>query len=123
MSEVSFSDPELGQRLDAMTDEERHHLPFGVIGLDPEGKVHFYSATEARLSGSAPRNFHGLHFFDNVAPCMNNEAVRGQIEQARAAGTLDLEIGHTGDFADPNRFFRIRAVSAARGGVWLAHQR
>lgn len=122
-TQVSFDDPELPARLDAMTDEQLHRLPFGVIGLDQEGKVRFYSDTEARQSGAAPRTFGGMHFFETVAPCMNNEEVRGRIEHALSEGNLDLEIGHTGDFSDPHRFLRIRAMSCQKGGLWLAHQR
>lgn len=120
MTELCFEDDDLGPRLDAMGEEARHALPFGVIGLDAAGRVRFYSATEARQSGSAPRNYVGLHFFESVAPCMDTPELRGRIERARAQGRLDLEVGHTGDFSDPTRFFRIRAVAAADGGLWLA---
>lgn len=120
MTELRFDEEDLGRRLDALAEEQLHKLPFGVIALDGEGRVRFYSATEAQQSGSAPRSYLGLHFFESVAPCMDTPELRGRIERARAQGTLDLEVGHTGDFSDPNRFFRVRAVAAADGGLWLA---
>lgn len=120
---ASFSDDDLPQRLDAMSDAERDALSFGVIGLDDQGKVEFYSRMEREQSGLGGGKVIGLDFFRSVAPCMNNDDVRGAIESALRAGVLDLEIGHTGDFADRNRFFRIRAMNRAAGGLWLAHDR
>ena len=122
-TQTSFHAQDLAQQLDTMTDEERHELPFGVIGLDAGGHVWFYSRTEGRLSGAGPTTFEGVHFFEAVAPCMNHDGVRGRIEHATVRGTLDVEIGHTGDFADASRFFRIRAMSARNGGIWLAQLR
>lgn len=123
MSQLDFDSDDLAQRLEQLSDEERHRQPFGVIGLSADGKVRFYSETESRNSGRGAEPTLGMYFFRHVAPCMNTHAVRGRIEAALAAGTLDLEIGHTGDFADPTRFIRLRAMSAADGGMWLALQR
>lgn len=120
---AAFDDDDLALRLDAMTDEERHGLPFGVIGLDREGRVRFYSRTEAAQSGYGSRPIHGLEFFLQVAPCMNTPEVRGRMQRGLDSGQLDLELGHTGDFADARRLLRIRAMSAAGGGLWLAHFR
>jgi hypothetical protein len=46
-----------------------------------------------------------------------------RIEEALAAGELHIEIGHAGDFSDRMRFIRVRAMSAADGGIWLALRR
>lgn len=118
-----FDDDDLAVRLDAMNDEDRHALPFGVIGLDPAGRVRFYSRTEAAQSGYGDRPVLGLDFFVQVAPCFDTDEFRQRIRRELASGRLDIEIGHTGDFADPHRFLRIRAMSAADGGLWLAHER
>jgi hypothetical protein len=32
---------------------------------------------------------------------------------------VDIEIGWTGDFDDPERDIRIRVMSASDGGLWL----
>ena len=97
----------------------RSALPFGVVRLDALGTVLLFSATEARLSGFNRRPAVGLSFFEQVAPCMNTPTMKGLIEQAWRDGTLDLEVGWVGDFADPDREYRIRAVSADDGGIWL----
>ena len=53
-------------------------LPFGVIRLDPEGRVVFYNAAERRFSGYRGMAL-GRSFFGEVAPCMDNDEFRGRI--------------------------------------------
>jgi photoactive yellow protein len=120
---LDFDSHDLAQRLEQLSDQERHSQPFGVIGLSADGKVRFFSETEARSSGRGDEPTLGLYFFRHVAPCMNTHTVRGRIDAALAEGTLDLELGHTGDLTDPTRFIRLRAMSSSDGGVWLALER
>lgn len=47
-------------------------LPFGVIGFTPDAMVTVYNATESRNAGLSPQRVMGKHFFEEVAPCMNN---------------------------------------------------
>ncbi|MFM0055196.1 phosphonate transporter [Paraburkholderia phytofirmans] len=47
-------------------------LPFGVIGFAPDAIVTLYNATESGNAGLSPRRVLGKHFFEEVAPCMNN---------------------------------------------------
>jgi photoactive yellow protein len=120
---IDFDDDALPSVLDRLGPSERHALPFGLIKLDAQGGVSFYSETEARLSGITELPKLGAAFFREIAPCMDTPAFRGRIEQALAQGMLDVEIGHTGDFSDRKRFIRVRAMSSADGGIWLALQR
>jgi photoactive yellow protein len=120
---LHFEADDLPESLERASEAERHALPFGVIKLDASFRVTFYSRTEARQSGYGERPIRNLDFFHDVAPCMDTADYRGRIERARKEGTLDIELGHTGDFADRARFFRVRAMSAADGGIWLAHLR
>jgi photoactive yellow protein len=98
-------------------------LPFGAIRIDAAGVVRFYSAAERRLSASGNRTRTGLHFFSQVAPCMDSPAFRGRIERALATGRLDLEFGWRGDFTDAARGLRVRAMSDSDGGYWIFIQR
>lgn len=64
--------------------------PFGVIGLDPEGIVQFYSAAESRMAGLSAERVVGRHFFTAVAPCMNNFMVAQRFEdEAELDETVD----------------------------------
>nr|WP_269156170.1 phosphonate transporter [Pandoraea apista] len=47
-------------------------LPFGVIGFTSDAIVTTYNATESRNAGLSPQRVLGKHFFEEVAPCMNN---------------------------------------------------
>lgn len=47
-------------------------LPFGVIGFTSDAIVTTYNATESRNTGLSPQRVLGKHFFEEVAPCMNN---------------------------------------------------
>ncbi|MCU0634281.1 MAG: hypothetical protein MUE41_05370 [Gemmatimonadaceae bacterium] len=126
---VSFDDADLGARLDALfplvqaSGTALDELPFGVIRIDAAGRVAFYSATESRQSGLRVHNAVGLDYFTQLAPCMNTPRVRGRIVEAAQHGAVDVEVGHTGDFADPDRFLRVRVLSAAGGGYWHCHLR
>lgn len=120
---INFDDDDLPIRLGELPEDARNELPFGLVGLDADGRVDFYSTVERRQSGWGDRAILGLDFFGTVAPCMDNEQIRGRIERAHRDGTLDVEIGHTGDHSDRTRVFRVRMMSRPDGGFWLAHQR
>jgi len=118
MDDIDFDAPDLADRIEQLSQYDLDHLPFGVILLDREGTVLFYSETEAQLSGYAPRSPLGQNLFE-VSRCMNSDAFRGRIARAAEAGKVDLDIGWHGDFGDPNRDLRIRVQSARSGGVWI----
>jgi len=115
----SFEAPDLARRVEAMNEQQRDALPFGVIRLDAGGVVRIYSRTEAALSGRKRRPTIGLDFFAEVAPCMASPEMRGRVEAAKTRGSVDVEIGWIGDFADAEGEIRIRVMSAADGGLWL----
>ncbi|WP_157267410.1 PAS domain-containing protein [Azohydromonas aeria] len=114
-----YDDPDLARRVEAMAPADIDALPFGALRVDADGQVCFYSRREAQLSGRDLRPTVGLHFFTEIAPCMDTPLVRGRIERALAAGTLDVRLRHVGDFADRSRTLEMRALSAAGGGFWL----
>jgi photoactive yellow protein len=119
MTVVHFSDSDLAQSVEALSDEQRHALPFGVIKLDANGVVTFFSATEAQQSGYKKRPAVGLDFFLNVAPCMGAPEFKGRVEEARRRGEVNIEMGWVGDFDEPHREMVVRIHSASDGGLWL----
>ena len=58
--------------LEAMSEQERDALPYGVVGLDADTIVKSYNATEARMAGLDQASVLGVPFFDAIAQCMNN---------------------------------------------------
>ena len=95
-----FETKNLAEAIEALTAEKIDQLPFGVIGIDPEGIVRVFSKTEASQSGYGSRLALGTFFFIDVAPCMNNNHFKGRIDKARAAGTLNISFTFIGDFED-----------------------
>lgn len=118
-----IDDETLPSRIERLSPEEIDALPFGVVRLDAEGIVTFYSRTEAEQSGFGDRRAIGRDFFTQLAPCLGTPERMRRIEEARHAGTLDISFEQIGDFDDAERDLRVRVVSAEGGGVWVCLQR
>lgn len=118
---VDFDAPDVGARIEQLTHAELDELPFGVIHLDRDGVVLFYSKTEGRQSGYGVLPA-GQDFFA-VAHCLATDGFQGRILRAMEEGPVDLEFGWKGDFSDPKRELRIRVQSSRQGGVWILVER
>ncbi len=118
---IDFNAPDLAARVEGLSQADLDRLPFGVILLDREGTVLFYSETEARQSGYNKRPT-GENFFA-VARCMAGDDFRGRILRAMESGPVDIEFGWSGDFAAPRRDMRMRVQSSRQGGVWILIER
>jgi len=118
---VQFDASNLAEQIEQLSQHELDQLPFGVILLDREGTVMFYSETEARLSGYGQIPL-GQNLFA-ISPCMAANDFRGRIERAMDEGPVDLEFGWAGDFADPDRDLRLRVVSSHNNGIWIFIER
>ena len=98
MSEVvtlAFSQADLCDRIEALTNAELDGLDFGVIGFDAETTVRRYNDFESKCAGLAPSRVLGHPLFTVVAPCMNNFLVAQRFEDAAAAGAaLDVTIDY-----------------------------
>lgn len=126
MAPISLPDYEaadLARQVETLPPELIDELPFGAIRVGADGHVTFFSRTEAQQSGLGTLATTGLDFFRHIAPCMNSPMVRGRIEAALNAGTLDVRLRHVGDFADRGRTVEVRAMSASEGGFWLFNRR
>ena len=119
----SFDTAHLALAVEQLEAAAVHALPFGAVRLDRDGRVLFFSDTEARHSGYGARRPEGLHYFTEVAPCLAHAGFLGRIERARQAGTLDIEFGYIGDFDDADKELHCRVQSAGDGGLWIFTQR
>jgi len=96
-------------------------LPFGVIGMTPDGTVTVYNAAECRLSGLTPANVIGRHFFSAVAPCTNNFMVAHRFE---VEATIDDIIDYVFTLRMQPAKVRLRLLKAAgRSHMFLAVER
>jgi photoactive yellow protein len=121
MTTVNFDAPDLARRIEQLSQAELDELPFGVILLDRDGTVKFYSQTEARQSGYGKLPL-GRNLFE-VSRCLESDDFRGRIMRAMEAGPVDIEFAWVGDFTDPKRDMRVRVQSARQGGVWVMVER
>ncbi len=86
----AFTDAELIGWLETASNEALDDLPFGVIGMTPDGMVVAYNNTEAALAGLTPSRVIGRHFFTSVAPCTNNYMVAQRFdEEAELDAVID----------------------------------
>ena len=88
---VNFDAPDLAAQIEQLSRYELDHLPFGVILLNGEGVVLFYSATEAQQSGYGKIPI-GQNLFE-ISSCMASDDFRGRIMRAMEEGPVDLEFG------------------------------
>jgi len=92
---LSFSSPDLAERLDRCSPEQLDGLDFGVIAFDADTNVQRYNAFESQAAGLSPQRVLGQPLFSNVAPCMNNFMVAQRFEDAQEDGsTLDATIDY-----------------------------
>ena len=118
-----IDDDALPARIERLSTQQIDALPFGVVRLDAEGIVTFYSRTEAEQSGFRDSRAIGRNFFTQLAPCLSTPDRVRRIEEARRAGTLDITFEQIGDFDDAERELHVRVLSASGGGVWVLLER
>lgn len=118
---IDFNAADIAAQAEEASQSDLDALPYGVIKLDRQGVVKFYSETEARLSGTGVMPL-GHNLFD-IAQCANREDLRGRIMGAMENAPADLELAWLGDPSNPKRELRIRVQSARDGGVWMFIER
>lgn len=62
----------LFEDLIAGTRQKLDSYSFGIIGFGADYIVTLYNALESASSGLTPSRVVGKHFFEEIAPCMNN---------------------------------------------------
>lgn len=93
MTALAFDQPDLGQRLAALGDDQLDDATFGIIGFDDATVVRRYNRLESQAAGLPPQSVLGQPLFTSVAPCMNNFMVAQRFEDALADGAgLDATI-------------------------------
>ncbi len=118
---IDFDAPHLAVNIEQLSQDELDHLSFGVILVNREGTVLFYSKTEAKQSGYR-KNPVGRNLFE-ISSCMAGDNFRGRIMRAMEDGPVDLEFGWVGDFLDPKRDLRFRILSSTAKDVWIFVER
>jgi photoactive yellow protein len=110
---------ELGHTVENLDPEAIDACPFGVIRLDPQGRILQYNRYEERLANYKREDVIGKSFFFEVAPCTRVRAFYGRFLDGIARGTLNATFGFVFPFASGAR--RVEVTLYSRGGddVWV----
>ncbi len=84
-STMDFAVDALHAWLDQASDAELDQLPYGVIGMDRDGRACRYNQYEVSQAGFAPDEVIGRKFFEEIARCMDNGMVAGRFARAVAS--------------------------------------
>ncbi len=119
---VRFDAADLVKHIERLSRYQLDNLPFGVILIDREGTIMFYSQTESKKSGYGEIPI-GQNLFA-ISPCMASNDFQGRIKDALDEAPVDLEFGWSGDFDDPTRDLRLRVLSSSdNNGIWIFIER
>lgn len=91
-----------------MQPQQFDDLPFGAIKLDAAGKVLLFSEYEAASARCNAGDAIGRSYFDEVAPCTNDESFRGQLERLVTSGGRDARIDYEFDHPWGRRPVRVQ---------------
>lgn len=110
---IDLAADELQRWLDEASDEELDQLPFGVVGIDREGRVCRYNQFEAKLAQFQPSEVIGRVFFGEIARCMDNAMVAGRLALAvKSNESLDTSIDYVIAFRSAKTRARLRLLHA-----------
>lgn len=75
----------------ALSQAQIDALPFGLIGVDADGRIEQYNAFESNLSRLPKERVIGRNFFTDVAPCTAVKDFQGRFEAFVASGAEKAE--------------------------------
>ena len=92
---MSFVDNNVMSNLGSLSRDVADRAPYGIVKLDPTGKILMYNLWESQLAGITVSAAEGKNFFTEVAPCTNNKLVSGRFKKGIEEGELDEEFNYT----------------------------
>jgi photoactive yellow protein len=108
---MDFHAPDALAALEESTDALLDGLAFGVVAMEPSGRVLAYNLVESQKAGLTPAKVIGQHFFQAVAPCTNNFMVAQRFE---SEPELDAVIDYTFTFRLRPTPVKLRLLRSAR---------
>ena len=110
----------LPERADDMSSEELDRLPYGMIQLDPHGRVLQFNAVESRLAALPQSQQIGRNFFTQVAPCTKVQEFYGRFKEGVAREALDAAFRFHFAFKQSPRDVTVRLFYSRRTRtVWV----
>ena len=105
---------------DSMTADELDQLPYGMIQLDPNGRIMKFNAVESRLASLPQHQQIGKHFFTEVAPCTKVQQFYGRFKEGVLLEELDTSFQFHFAFKQNPRDVTVRLFYSRRTrSVWV----
>ena len=121
---VVFELDDIENVLAKLDPEEIDGLAFGVIQLDEEGKILYYSVAEGRIANREPSQVVGKNFFNEVAPCSKRPEFYGRFLEGVKSGHMDVVFEYIFDYKmNPTRVRVRMKKSETKGEYWLLVRR
>ncbi|MDX2015839.1 MAG: PAS domain-containing protein [Myxococcaceae bacterium] len=98
LPEELLAPPITAGQVPSLSDEELDAVPFGVIGLTPDGVIARYNLAEARFARLDRSRVVGRRFFDEVAPCTRTDAFQGRFVQFLGTNEPFVRFSYVFDF-------------------------
>jgi photoactive yellow protein len=119
-----FEQDDIQNVLAKLKPEEIDDLTFGVIQVDEDGKILFYSVSESKLAGRDAAQVIGKNFFNDVAPCARRPEFYGRFLEGVKSGRLNVVFEYIFDYKmNPTRV-RVRMENThVKGKYWILVRR
>ncbi|GAB3572588.1 PAS domain-containing protein [Spirosoma luteolum] len=91
---TNFSDPDLLNWLEQLSNEQLDDVPFGVVRMSRNGVVVAYCKSESHLTGIAQEYALNKYYFTQIAPCANNMMVAARYGLPDLDEELDYILTH-----------------------------
>jgi photoactive yellow protein len=105
---------------DDMSPEELDRLPYGMIQLDPTGRILKYNAVESKLASLAKEDAIGKQFFTEIAPCTRVQEFYGRFREGVIREALDTSFRFHFAFKQAPRDVTVRLLYSKRTRtVWV----
>ncbi|MDQ6828767.1 MAG: PAS domain-containing protein [Gemmatimonadota bacterium] len=123
---IAFDRWDIENVLAEMPPDEMDALPFGVIRLDANGKILYYSAREGELASRRHDDVIGKNFFDEVAPCTKRPEFHGRFVNGVKQGRFAVTFQYTFDYRMNPLSVRVhmkRGEGEHASAVWVMVER
>ena len=111
---------EVLEAADGMSTDELDRLPYGMIQLDPAGRILNYNAVESRLAALRKEDAIGKQFFTEIAPCTKVQDFYGRFKEGVIREALDTSFRFHFAFKQNPRDVTVRLLYSKRTRtVWV----
>ncbi len=110
MDFFEYNGVDMAVLLPRIPEELTNGLPFGLVKLDPKGRILEYNMAEGDLTGVDPKWAIGKNFFDEVALCTKTAGFYGRFVEGVRKGFLNTVFDYVFDHRSESVKVRVQMV-------------